>query len=626
MAEGKSRTGRWLKRLILSPLFLLVAVELLYILVGNAFLQLPAGKRVLNRKPDKLSIQWQTAWTWLPGVVYVEGLQLEGKARRAEWQVAVDRGRLVIWLPSLVAKHFRLIQGRAGGAEIAVRILPPPTEPVTPRRRRRGWRVTLDGMALQPVRSVRVDDYQLAGEGTIAGRAWFQVRGPTRLSLSGVSFERARLLSGEQVAADSVALDAALDIESFVVGDDTLEDLLAGTSGRLRLEADATSLGFLDAYLSRVPWLRIGGGGHLTADLEVSDGWLAPSSEIGLTGPTLSADYFGLRATGDGEVRGRVPENAGHTELRVLLDSYTVRRLADQATLLVGRGLEMVVTNDSTAIDRPAEGIAVAVDLPATQVPDVAALAPYVPAATELRLTGGSAEVQAGLSYSTVDRTGHGSLSLTGESLAGTFRGVSLHSDVTLEAKLNDARLEDGTIDLSGTKLTIDNTIIERRSGARDTGWWGKVQVPDGRLVKKIGGIELGTLDCFVTSELRDSGPLLALIEKKVPKLVWFDRLLTVENVEANGRIQLQGPDFQLRDLEVTGGRKSRLELLAELDVEGKASSGVVFARWGKLTAAVSLDEGERDWKLTRSRAWYEEQAERYESESELALAATGSQ
>ena len=83
----------------------------------------------------------------------------------------------------------------------------------------------------------------------------------------------------------------------------------------------------------------------------------------------------------------------------------------------------------------------------------------------------------------------------------------------------------------------------------------------------------------------------------------------TAPAVMADGSIN---NEFSLADLRVTGGKKGRLEILGQLDLAPQDPSGLFFARWGPLSAAVSLAEGERDWKLTASRRWYDAGAVAY--------------
>ncbi|MCP4227604.1 MAG: hypothetical protein GY773_30025, partial [Actinomycetia bacterium] len=190
------------------------------------------------------------------------------------------------------------------------------------------------------------------------------------LDLTSISFNETVLLDTGAIAADALQLDGQLRIDPFIVGEDTVQDLLAGLTGTISLETEASSLGFLAAYLEHLPWLRLGGSGHLTADLETTNGWMAPGSRITLEGPMVGADHFGLQATGEGRLVGVVPEDSAHTELSVRLPHFSLARQLDQSLLLEGEDLEVVVTNDSTAIDRPAPGIALTVEPPPARAPE----------------------------------------------------------------------------------------------------------------------------------------------------------------------------------------------------------------------------------------------------------------
>lgn len=607
--------ARRVTRLVTIVVGLVVVLELAYLVAANGFLRSDWGHRTLNRKPEKLTISWESAWTWLPGVVHVRALEIKGKARRAEWRTAMDSGRMLIYLPSLLGRHLRVVRGRAFGAEIEVEVLEPPEAPRPPKTKR-PWRVSLNGLEVEPLRLFRLNDREIRGGGRAAGWARFEVRGPVEFDLASLAFNNTVVLDRGVIAAEALFFDGKLRMDSFVVGEDTIEDLLAGLTGTILLETEASGLGFLASYLHQVPWLHLGGSGHLTADLEVTNGWIAPGSKLALEGPMIGADLFGLSATGEGRLEGLVPESGSHTELSVRLPRFSVSRQLDGARLLEGSGLEVVVTNDSTAIDRPAEGIELTVEVPPTLVPDLAAFSLYLPEATGLEVVGGVGELEAKLTYSATERSGDGWLRLQGRQVQARFRDVDLRADVRLDSRLSDARLEDGHIDLSGTRLDIDKVRTREKGRLRDSGWWGRIRIPKGKLVKNLGAPESppAVIEAALTAELRDTGPLVALLEQHVPRLSWIDGLLTVHDVKVSSNVGIRGPRISLGDLEVTGGKKSRLELRGELDLAQKDPSGVFFARWGKLSAAVSLAEGDRNWKLTRSRRWYEKSLTAYRS------------
>ncbi|MDH3405220.1 MAG: hypothetical protein OEP45_16485, partial [Acidobacteriota bacterium] len=275
--------------------------------------------------------------------------------------------------------------------------------------------------------------------------------------------------------------------------------------------------------------------------------------------------------------------------------------------------------NDSTAIDRPAEGVAVAMTLPPARVPDLGALSPYVPESLGVALTGGAAEISAELAYSAADQSGEGWLRFTGRGVTADFEDATLAADVALEARFPQVRLEAGTLALDGSTLRVDGVETGTAGRMGKSPWWGSVTIPAGTLSRSFAAEPGGPARIAGTLEAQmlDTSPLTAIIQDRVPRLSWFDRLLTVENVELRSAFRLFGPDVRLRGLEIRGGAKDRLEILAELDLHRKRPDGVLLAAWGPLTAAVALDGTQRDWKLTRSRRWYAEQAASYRARAE---------
>ena len=121
-------------------------------------------------------------------------------------------------------------------------------------------------------------------------------------------------------------------------------------------------------------------------------------------------------------------------------------------------------------------------------------------------------------------------------------------------------------------------------------------------------------IDGRIAAKLRDSGPIVALVADRVPRLRWLDRVLDVEEVVAVTGIRTDGERLSLAGLKVTGGERENLEIRGELGLERRGQRGVFFARRGRLAAAVELGEEKRQWHVLRPRRWYEERADRYRS------------
>ncbi len=652
---------------ILGVLVVLVVLLLAYLIGANWFLNSEWGKAKLNRKPEKLSMQWQRAWTWWPGVIEVAGLKLEGHNRRADWSASVEDGKVWIWLPSLIGKHVNILRFPGQGAEIEVALLPPPDSP-PPAKKKRGWRITLDSLRIDHLRRFKFAPYELTGDGNLHGQVNFRVRESMQFDFRKLSFNQALLTAAGETAAEGITLEASASIDQFAVGSDTIKDLLASLTAEFLLQAESAHLGFLDVYLATVPMLRVDGQGPLTLNIAVNEGLLSPDSQFRLEGPIVSVDYAGLRAVGNGSVVGSVLAETNNTQMLATLETFSVFRSVDMATLAQGQKLQAKILNDSIAIDQPASGIAIEIELPPAHVPNLAAFDAYVPASTGLTVTGGEATFAAQLSYDSVSQSGTGSLALSGDAMQAAFSDLQLTASTDLKAVFPIVEMDEGRVGISGTELNISDVVIRRGAQVRDRGWWGHFRVAEGdvrwtpqllanlpvlgdpskgqdsptgknsdlvievstpgvegsveasagEMAKNTSDGERSTLveqlrqsaliEASISADLRDTGPVTALIQQRAPKLSWIDGVLTVENVSVTADVRLQEADVSLHDLRLIGGRKGRLEILGQLELHEKEEEGVVFARFGPLSAAVKLDPGERDWKLTKSRAWYDQQ------------------
>lgn len=599
----------------------LVGLELLYVLAGNSFLHQAWGRRLINRRPQKLSVSWESAWTWLPGLVSVRGLALGGTSRRVSWQARMDRGAMFIWLPSLALRHFHVLWGTPVGVEAGVDLIPPAEESEAPKHAE-GWRVTLGGLDLTELRRVRLDGYELVGSGRLEGKASFQVRGPMELRIGRLLFDGAQFLSGGVVVARDLDIDGGFDTAPYLAGRDTVTDLIGGASGRARVGAHAENLGFLTAYLRGVSWLGLGGVGDLDLTLALDEGTLLPGTALSVTGPEVRADFFDFRAQGTGRVSGEVPRVGGEIRLGVVLDEYSVIRLSDGAELLSGEGLETRVVSRSTSLEEPPTDLAGSVHVPPARVSSLATLGAYLPTGTTAKVTGGSAELAFDLSYDTSEHDGEGRLVLDAKEVTGSFGDADVSGDLLVEAAMPHVDLPTGTFDLSGTAVTVENARMTRGGKERTRGWWGRVRVAEGRVQRRLITEDRRLVQkapALVTADLRgelfDTAPLVLLMEQRLPALRWFDQLLTVSEIDLEGTVTLEGPAMGLRGFRATGGRRDQLEIRAELDFVGKETSGVAYARYRGIDATLALNEGDRAWRLRRAERAWEEASKAYRAE-----------
>jgi hypothetical protein len=251
---------------------LLVAALLagLYLAGANLFLNTPLGPWAVNRRPQRVRVTWDRAWTVFPGDVRVRGLRIDGHSSRVDWWIAVERGQGWIDLPALFLRRFRVhgftgVGVRSSTARRAVES--PGWNPGAPRRP--PWRVEMRGVDLTAVHAIGWNGFRLEGDGTARGGFSLAVGGDFALDSTTLRMPGARLLFNKAPVARDLDVRAAVSIAPYaprrhpgVAG----WDFLSGT-----LEAHGKS--------SAAP-------GDLTVDLRLDHGRLTPGSRAALQAGT----------------------------------------------------------------------------------------------------------------------------------------------------------------------------------------------------------------------------------------------------------------------------------------------------------------------------------------------------
>lgn len=609
----------WLRR----AAFVLVAFELLYLVAANVFLN-SSFAGVINRKPEKLLIEWDGGWTVVPGRAHLHGVRLRGQSKAIQWYAELDSVRVSTRLLPLAGKHFhaRGVDGRGLVFRMRERLQPgeeatehtppipglenPPRVPPEdlyrpPPEGREPWVVEIDDVAVAGVREIWLQQYRFAGDGSVGGRFRLQVRGALEVDGATVRLSSGGVYVGEESIADDLDFAIEARLAPFVPREHQAMETLRYLTADVRLASPRARFGFLDAYFRGAPWLALDGEGKLAAEILVKAGELLPGTRVEFEDARCVVDYLDYRASGHGHLLASVEEStpAAEAVVDVILEEFEIGHQDSESTYVRGRDLHLVARSPELDLVVAKPEISVTLDLPPSEVTDVTVYNEYLPAGAGIVLRSGTGSLSSHLELSTAG-SGSGRFELQGEKIAAAFGDLGLIGDLKLTSQLTDADPEKRYFKLAATRLELRHVAVTGKGREEPRDWWATVELPAGelRLVRPL------ELDAEVEARLRDTRPILALAAEKKPLLGWMTPLLDVEDVSLEARVRFAGDDLFLREVVVEG---DHLEVLADLRFSGKRPSGLLFVKLGALSAALEMAHGERDWKLFGSREWYEE-------------------
>jgi hypothetical protein len=585
----------------------------------------------INRKPEKFAMHWRRAWTVWPGKVHLEGVTLRGQNRHVQWWASLDRAVVDLSVTELPARVVHVRRGTGSGLRFRLRRrvaspelrlaheppipglenppLRPPEDLYPPPPEGPGWRIVLDRLRLDGVREVWIDRPRFGGDGDLDLAMDFRLRDgltldPLRVRLAGAvrTAHRRDALSGLEVT-----LDARID---------DLDPrkrrgwrVLEAFSGELSVAGRVRSLAAVRPYLPPLPGLALDGHGRLTSKLVLDAGRPRTGSRFDLDAEALRVALLDYRAEGRGTVSGALlgsgdPDTGA---LTVLLDRYAVRRETGPGVsepYLFGEGLRFDLTVAGPELAPPGrepatpaapEDVRAVLELPTATVPDWTVYNAYLPPAAGFRVARGGGTVRGRFELDGAGR-GTGEIHLASSDLRGRFDDLALSGALAVDTALPEIDLPAGRFALGGSRVRLDGVRV---SGSDSPGgWWARVRVPAGTL--RPAGEPL--LTARVSARMRDTGPLVALFARDKPVVGWFDDLLTVEGIEATGRVRLGASGVRLQGVEARG---DGLRVLADLTLRAGSKRGFLYARRGRLGLAAELTGEGVDWRLRRPLDWY---------------------
>ena len=495
------------KRWIVGLLIVAVVTQLLWLILVNGALYLPATQHLISQvRPDKLTVRWERAWSPYPGRFHASGVFANGETRTQQWQVEVRSASGSLALLPLLAKRVNLSDIEAFDADYRQRPrlradrdysdrLPyfPDIEGrelndaiTTPRKAKRPWKGRLDGGVLRGRHSAWIMNMKASGEGTVHADLTFESHGgPFSIDAEDVDVRLDALVVNEDYEAfQSGEVTGSFGLDPVIVREHKDLSLLGFLTTDAKLSFNANSLKFLNLFLVNFENMTVDGGGRVSGRLHFDRGNVLAGTELSIDAERLQLAAFDLDIAGSGSID--VQRNDDTRDNLALTFDYrdlTVTHAEDSSPLLTGRDLALAVTGGAYVLaveqgfnfDR-----AVSFSFNELNAPDLGLLQRYLPVGLPLELLGGNGVLEGALeiasSAAAVDlrlRAGGADLGL------GQYRYTA-----DLDAALVIENPDIGSVDsnLAGTFLRLNNARLQRIDGASGEPWDTSFAITEGRL------------------------------------------------------------------------------------------------------------------------------------------------
>jgi hypothetical protein len=327
---------------------------LLYLAAANLVLSTRVLDPIINRKPEKLLVEWSGGHSLFPGRVHVRGFRARGQSRGMQWQCRLDEGDFRISLFQLARKRIRIHRGRGGGFEFLARQRlaedgsenqtarhlpqieglsnppdPSPEDLYPPKKRapKRRWIIDAGDIRLNGPVDLWLGRLRLVGIGEIGGEVHYEVGEDLAVPDLLFDLDDAHLDWESLTVAEQLHIDVAGELRPFAVQTEHGSEVLRHLAGSIELsQGIVPDLGVLGSFLPRSQLIDVADGrGDLYLKLDADGGsgdtegrveLAFQRAEVTILDAALVGD-LALSATLDEGDLGRGSFRFGEAELRV---------------------------------------------------------------------------------------------------------------------------------------------------------------------------------------------------------------------------------------------------------------------------------------------------------------------
>ena len=501
--DKKSKNKSRLKKLI----YVLLIVEISYVVVLNAALQLPVTQTLINKiKPEKFHISWESAWTWYPFRVHVQNATGNGQARSQQWEFEVESVSASIDILPLIFKRVWINDVQVSDARYyqrprlkpdkdyseLIEFFPPIsgreiTDAVTtPKKKKRAWHVDIEGIELNGQYDYWIMQFRGQAKGTLEADLDVVSRGGLfSLNIPKVHLELDRhYVSGKNEMFRRGLISGELGLAPMVPRENKGIKLLQHLFIDVDINVDVNSLAFIGLFTRGFNDMKIDGTGLVDGHLHMGEGRVLEGTDLSVDADNIHVSLMSHNIEGDGAIDIEMgPETDGLLDLNVIYNNLQVIHADDSAPMLTGQGMELsfrgggeLLAVESDLDD--AKKMSLGID--GLSVPDLALFQRYLPIKWPLQLYGGNGELYGNVSLSSdaasVD------LQITSESAEIGSAQHRFTSNLDAALKINNPSLRTSPTFLGGSYIKLAGASLVREGQDEGKPWHAEFVIENGNL------------------------------------------------------------------------------------------------------------------------------------------------
>ena len=364
------------------------------------------------------------------------------------------------------------------------------------------------------------------------------------------------------------------------------KELFAGANGELKLTGKISRLDWVNQLAKSSLGFSLSGKGVIDGTLLLQEGKVQPKTMLKILSDTLEVGLLDYLFDGDGSLIIEKTDSEKTPLLYALAyKNATLKHKNEEDAMIEG----VVMRLERAAGDASVEGSVwdkpLHLQILSAKVKSVTLFNRYFPENSPVSFVGGGANLTSDITLEANDAKGY--IKLVSEGLTMNVNEQNISARLSVDTKIVSGEPRKMLFDISGSKILLDQAnVVGKKRAHSDDDWSLEIDLKKAEVIwKKPLWLRSQTV-----LTMKDSRPIVAMIENGNSQLAFISKMLIVDNLKGEARIDMENNAIRIPFAMV---KSEKVDIGAKALIGSKRRDGVILVKHKNFRVLLKM-EGDR--------------------------------
>ena len=370
-----------------------------------------------------------------------------------------------------------------------------------------------------------------------------------------------------------------------------LHRLLSAANGSVVLEGEISRLDWVDQLLKSSLRLSLSGNGSVGGKFLIRNGKIAPESILKVDSETLEVGLLDYLFDGAGSLyleKGNDAAEPLHYGMRYR--KATLRRKSEENPLIEDIVMRLERTSEGSVSEGWGLEKLMHLRILSANVKSLTLYNRYLPEDISLRFVGGSADLRSDITLN--GRQVKGSIKLSSESMKMQLGDRNISARLQIDTTIGSGDPRKMYFDISGSRILLDRAgPADGRGQHDDADWAMEADLKKAEIIWK----KPLWLRSEVRLNLKDSRPIVAMIESGNSKFSFVSQALFVNDLKGEAKIDMEDGTMKIPEAEI---RSDQVDIAAKAVIGKGKHNGVLIVKHKNFKALMKVEGKKKSFDI----------------------------